>query len=108
MLFRLERRTVALLVCFTTCLMATSNLNAVNKKECSDKAKKGSRDYSVMGRIGRGSDRRTPYSSITGSGARYGSSSGFSGGFSRGTTGSTRNRHAYSMEYQHCMSSFGG
>ena len=108
MLVRLERRTVVLLVCFATCLMATSNLNAVNKKTCSDKAKKGSRDYSVMGRIGRGSDRRTPYSSITGSSARYGSSSGFSGGFARGTTGSTRNRQAYSMEYQHCMSAYGG
>jgi len=93
------------LICLSAAILLASPLHARFKKDCADKASKGSRDYSVMGSVARGSMRSAPYGGITGSSSRYGTSIS---GLSRGITGSTRNRAAYSMEYQHCMSSFGG
>jgi hypothetical protein len=106
MLFKPEQRTIALLICFTAYLLPASSLDAGFEKDCSDKAKKGSRDYSITGSIARGYSRSSPLGGATTHYSRkYGGTT--YGGIARGYR-STRNYSAYSMEYQHCMSSFGG
>ena len=80
--------------------VAVIPLKASFKSECAQKADRSSKDYRVFGSASRYS------TGISGaSGSRYGTSLS---GISRGIYGSSRNRAAYNINYQHCMSSYGG
>ena len=70
------------------------------KSECAREADRNSRDYRVFGSASRYS---TGIGGVTGN--RYGTTLS---GVSRGIYGSSRNRAAYNINYQHCMSSYGG
>ena len=81
-------------------LFIATPIQAGFKKDCARKADRNSTDYRVFGSASK-------YSTGIGnvSGKRYGTSLS---GVSRGIYGSSRNRAAYNINYQHCMSSYGG
>lgn len=98
-------RKLTLFIGLCLVLVSIEPLHARAREDCSRKASHGSRDYNMMGRVARGSTGGSAFTGITGSRSRSGNSLS---SISRGVYGSSRNQMAYNMEYQHCMSSFGG